>query len=263
MVALKYNDRSQYIFERELYVLKRLGQCQRRHVNIANLLDKFEPEELKNDKFNSTLPVMVLEYAPVSLVALIERDRVPFSKLASFVLQLNEALKFLRDSRVIHRDINPANLQLTDNGILKIIDFGSAAYLDNTRKCNRASTPNVCTLWYRAPEALEAGFDGGTYTYPVDMWSAGCVLAELCTGTPIFDEDEEFTELTIIKNKDVKAHLTSRILLSNDDNELLIEIISRMLAIDPEKRITPSEVSRHEYLKINHPIPHRIYFKKL
>lgn len=246
-----------------MYVLKRLQRYQRRHANIANLLDEFESEELKNDIYSDVLPVMVLEYAPISLVALVERDRVPFSKLASFVFQLNEGLKFLCACRIIHRDINPANLQLTDTGTLKIIDFGSAVYLGDTSDFSHPSTPDVCTLWYRAPEVLEAGFDGGTYTYPADMWSAGCVLAELCTGTPIFEEDEESTELTMIKNKDVKAHLANRILLSNDDNELLIEMISRMLEIDPEKRITSLNVSRHEYLKINHPIPHRIYFKKL
>lgn len=89
------------------------------------------------------------------------------------------------------------------------------------------------------------------------------MLAELCTGMPIFDEDEESTELTIIKTKDVKKHLETRILLSNDDNELLVELISKMLEIDPEKRITPLEVSNHQYLKVNHPIPRRIYLKKL
>ena len=262
-VALKYTDRSQYIFERELHVLRHLRQCQRRHANIANLLDEFETEEPKTDPFSETLPVMVLEYAPISLVVLIERDRIPFPKLAPFVAQLNEALRFLRDSHVIHRDINPANLQLRDTGTLKIIDFGSAVHLGSTVECNRAMTPDVCTLWYRAPETLETSSCGATYNYSVDMWSTGCVLAELCTGMPIFDEDEESTELTIIKTKDVKKHLETRILLSNDDNELLVELISKMLEIDPEKRITPLEVSNHQYLKVNHPIPRRIYLKKL
>lgn len=240
-----------------------MQRCQRQHANIANLLDKFEPEITKCESHGGVLPVMVLEYAPISVVALIEREHIPFSRLESFVSQLNEGLQFLRACGVVHRDINPANLQLTSTGTLKIIDFGSATFVDSAQRCNNALTPDVCTLWYRAPETFAIEGDGSSYSFSVDMWSFGCVLAELCTGRPIFDEADENEELALIKNKDIKAYLTDRILLLNDDNVLLIDMISRMLEIDPKHRIIPSEVRSHDYLRVNNPIPHHIYFKHL
>lgn len=96
---------------------------------------------------------------------------------------------FCHQRRVLHRDLKPQNLLIDNNGNLKIADFGLARAFGIPV---RAYTHEVVTLWYRAPEVL---LGNPRYSCPVDIWSVGCIMAELITKKPLFQGDSEIDQL--------------------------------------------------------------------
>lgn len=94
--------------------------------------------------------------------------------------QLLSGLEHCHNRHVLHRDIKGSNLLIDDGGVLKIADFGLASTFDPNNK--HPMTSRVVTLWYRPPELLLGATE---YGVGVDLWSAGCILAELFAGKPI------------------------------------------------------------------------------
>lgn len=106
-----------------------------------------------------------------------------------FLMQLCLGIKYCHSHRVLHRDLKPQNLLISSEGNLKLADFGLARAFGVPL---RTYTHEVVTLWYRSPEIL---LGGRQYSTGVDMWSVGCIFAEMCTRKPLFPGDSEIDEI--------------------------------------------------------------------
>lgn len=103
--------------------------------------------------------------------------------------QLLSGLAFCHSRRVLHRDLKPQNLLIDKEGSLKLADFGLARAIGIPV---RTYTHEVVTLWYRAPEIL---LGSKHYSTAVDVWSVGCIFAEMATKIPLFPGDSEIDEI--------------------------------------------------------------------
>ncbi|KAK1319664.1 putative serine/threonine-protein kinase [Acorus calamus] len=165
---------------REILILRRLD-----HSNVVKL------EGLVTSRMSCSL-YLVFEYMEHDLAGLAASPGIKFTEpqVKCYMKQLLSGLEHCHDRGVLHRDIKGSNLLLDNTGILKIADFGLAASFDPNRK--QPMTSRVVTLWYRPPELLLGATD---YGVGVDLWSAGCILAELLAGKPIMPGRTEVEQL--------------------------------------------------------------------
>ncbi|XP_051135536.1 probable serine/threonine-protein kinase At1g54610 isoform X2 [Andrographis paniculata] len=165
---------------REILVLRQLN-----HPNVIKL------EGLVISRLSSSL-YLVFEYMEHDLSGLAAVYGVKFTEpqVKCFMKQLLCGLEHCHNNGVLHRDIKCSNLLIDNDGMLKIADFGLASFFDPEHK--KPMTSRVVTLWYRPPELLL----GATYYGAgVDLWSAGCILAELFAGKPILRGRTEVEQL--------------------------------------------------------------------
>ncbi|OVA07759.1 Protein kinase domain [Macleaya cordata] len=165
---------------REIHILRRLD-----HPNIIKL------EGLVTSRMSCSL-YLVFEYMEHDLAGLASFPGLKFteSQVKCYMQQLLRGLDHCHSRGVLHRDIKGSNLLIDNSGILKIADFGLASFFDPRQ--NQPLTSRVVTLWYRPPELLL----GAThYGIAVDLWSAGCILAELYAGKPIMPGRTEVEQL--------------------------------------------------------------------
>lgn len=240
---------------REIKILSNL-----KHDNIINLIDVVT----KNDFDNFDRLVMVIDLMDTDLnkVVLSQIDLTTEFR-QYFGYQLVRGLKYVHSANVYHRDLKPANIFVNETCDLKIADFGLAGVIGS--KINQ--TLYVTTRYYRAPEIL---LEYDNYGSAVDMWSVGCILAELIMKVPIFPgkgthdqlelitdilgspTNEDIEELT---NKNARNFITSLPQKKPTDLSLLlkgaepeeIDLISRMLVWDPRKRISAAEALEHPF----------------
>ncbi|XP_058218057.1 probable serine/threonine-protein kinase At1g54610 [Rhododendron vialii] len=165
---------------REIHILRRLD-----HPNVIKL------EGLVTSRMSCSL-YLVFEYMEHDLAGLASHPGLKFteSQVKCYVQQLLRGLDHCHSRGVLHRDIKGSNLLIDNNGILKIADFGLASFYDP--HLNQTLTSRVVTLWYRPPELLLGATFYGT---AVDLWSTGCILAELYAGKPIMPGRTEVEQL--------------------------------------------------------------------
>lgn len=155
---------------REISLMKEL-----KHENIVNLHDVIHTENKL---------MLVFEYMDKDLKKYMdsrgERGMLDPITIKSFMHQLLKGIAFCHENRVLHRDLKPQNLLINNKGQLKLADFGLARAFGIP--VNTFSN-EVVTLWYRAPDVL---LGSRTYNTSIDIWSAGCIMAEMYTGRPLF-----------------------------------------------------------------------------
>ncbi|MFS7897120.1 putative protein-serine/threonine kinase CMGC-CDK-CRK7-CDK9 family [Helianthus anomalus] len=165
---------------REILILRRLD-----HPNVVKL------EGLVTSRMSCSL-YLVFEYMEHDLAGLAASPTIKFTEpqVKCYMHQLLSGLEHCHNRNVLHRDIKGSNLLLDNDGGLKIADFGLASFFDPNHK--QPMTSRVVTLWYRPPELLLGATD---YGVGIDLWSAGCILAELLAGKPIMPGRTEVEQL--------------------------------------------------------------------
>lgn len=176
---------------RELKMLSSL-----RHENIVNLKEIVTGQNQNRNQSarNKHEIYMVFEYVDHDLTGLMDTPDVKFTEahVKTYVQQLLKGLWYCHGREVLHRDIKGSNLLIDNDGNLKIADFGLArSYTDGLGRY----TNRVITLWYRPPELLLGAEEYGP---EIDMWSVGCLLAELLLDKPLFPGKDEPEQLDFI-----------------------------------------------------------------
>merc|ERR1711988_75811 len=243
---------------REILLLRHL-----KHENIINIVDMWEHG---NDIYIAEHLMEADLHQIIRSGQALSDDHFQF-----FVWQLLKGLKYMHSMQVIHRDLKPSNLLVNSNCDLKICDFGLARAVDSTEALEL--TTYVVTRWYRAPELMLAD----SYQASVDIWSAGCIMAELLKRRALFPGKNTLNQLELITG--IMGSMTAddinkfgkpdpkavRLVLKMpqrpkrdfreifpDANPLAIDLMNRMLVYDPSARITAAEALEHPYLKELH-----------
>jgi len=189
LVAIKKVLQDKRFKNRELQIMRKLDHC-----NIVKLKYFFYSSGDQKDEVYLNL---VLEYIPETVYKVSRhynrsKQTIPISFIKLYMYQLFRSLAYIHSLGICHRDIKPQNLLLDpESGVLKLCDFGSAKVL----VAGEANVSYICSRYYRAPELI---FSATNYTTNIDVWSAGCVLAELLLGQPIFPGDSGVDQLVEI-----------------------------------------------------------------
>lgn len=180
------------------------------------------------------------------------------------MFDLLKGLDYCHSKRIVHRDLKPQNLLLNSQGTLKIADFGLSRVMSHPLK---PLTKDIVTLWYRPPEIL-LGCD--KYSTNVDMWSVGCIFAEMLSKKPLFPGDSQIGQLMKIfqvlgtPNSSIwpqisflenfkltfpkfKGFPIENILV--DIDPLAIDLLKSMITLKPGSRISAKKALQHPYFQ--------------
>ncbi|XP_078022508.1 mitogen-activated protein kinase 14B isoform X1 [Epinephelus lanceolatus] len=274
---------------RELRLLKHM-----KHENVIGLLDVFTPAT-SLEEFNDVYLVTHLMGADLNNIVKCQKltdDHVQF-----LIYQILRGLKYIHSADIIHRDLKPSNLAVNEDCELKvrnsrletrltiynldeewkmfscapcflsqILDFGLARHTDDEM------TGYVATRWYRAPEIM---LNWMHYNMTVDIWSVGCIMAELLTGQTLFPGTDHIDQLKLImtlvgtpgpellmkiSSESARNYINSLAHMPKRNfadvfigaNPLAVDLLEKMLVLDTDKRITASEALAHPYFAQYH-----------
>ncbi|KAM9582604.1 mitogen-activated protein kinase 11 isoform 1-T1 [Guaruba guarouba] len=163
---------------RELRLLKHM-----KHENVIGLLDVFTPAT-SIENFNEVYLVTNLMGADLNNI--VKCQKLTDDHIQFLIYQLLRGLKYIHSAGIIHRDLKPSNLAVNEDCELRILDFGLARQTDDEM------TGYVATRWYRAPEIM---LNWMHYNQTVDIWSVGCIMAELLKGKALFPGNDYIDQL--------------------------------------------------------------------
>ncbi|KAF7870537.1 hypothetical protein EAF04_004281 [Stromatinia cepivora] len=247
----------------------KLLQHFRGHRNITCLYDMDIP---RPDNFNETY--LYEELMECDLAAIVRSGQpLTDAHFQSFIYQILCGLKYIHSANVLHRDLKPGNLLVNADCELKICDFGLARGFSVDPEENAGyMTEYVATRWYRAPEIM---LSFQSYTKAIDVWSVGCILAELLGGRPFFKGRDYVDQLNqilhilgtpneetlsrigspraqeYVRNLPYMAKRPFPTLFPNANPDAL-DLLDHMLAFDPSSRIDVETALEHPYLHIWH-----------
>ncbi|CAO1627592.1 unnamed protein product [Sympodiomycopsis kandeliae] len=258
-VAIKKVLQDKRFKNRELQIMRIV-----KHPNVVDLRAFFYSN---GDKKDEVFLNLVLEFVPETVYRASRhyaklKQTMPMLLIKLYMYQLLRSLAYIHSIGICHRDIKPQNLLLNPStGILKLCDFGSAKILV-------AGEPNVsyiCSRYYRAPELI---FGATNYTTNIDIWSTGCVMAELMQGQPLFPGESGIDQLVEIikvlgtpsreqiktmnpnymehKFPQIRPHPFSKVFRPRTPPEA-IDLISHLLEYTPSARLTAIEAMTHPF----------------
>jgi serine/threonine protein kinase len=242
-----------------------------KHENIITLLNIIRPPK-PPEPFNDVYVVMDLLESDLHRI-IHSKQQLSEDHWRVFMYQLCCGLKYIHSANVLHRDIKPSNLLVTSQCHLKICDFGMARGLATTPDEHSGfMTAYVATRWYRAPEVMLSFRE---YTKAIDVWSVGCIFAEMLGRKYVFAGTNYVNQLNLILNLlgtpsddmidqigSVKAQQYLRSLkkkaaiplsrLYPHATPAAIDFLERMLLFNPNKRMSMDEALKHPFLAKHH-----------
>lgn len=271
---------------REISVLQR---CRSKY--IVKLLDVCMSLPSQYNKHKGTV-YLVFEFCDNDLSGLLQyrKRNLHIEETKCLMKQLLNALIYIHENKVCHRDLKLSNILINKNGELKLADFGLARILNTAKQTSY--TNRVITLWYRPPELL---LGSKIYDFSVDVWSAGCILGELLHGRALFPFDTELKVFTAIcttlgglpsssnpssplywpevyensqqfpnvgvffpearsgleNNKNTTTTQPLTSVLQNVPSKQVVPLMQRLLAFDRAKRPTASDAYEHLFFQEN------------
>lgn len=251
---------------REISLMKEL-----KHVNIVRLHDVIHTE---------TKLVLIFEYCEQDLKKYMDqngdRGALPPDTVRSFMFQLLKGTAFCHENQVLHRDLKPQNLLINRKGELKLGDFGLARAFGVP--VNTFSN-EVVTLWYRAPDVL---LGSRTYSTSIDVWSCGCIFAEMISGVPLFrgrdNQDQLLHIMRIVgtpnpmqfakmckETPEIQQKQFPQYPRMPFHNVLpkaspqALDLLDKLLKFDPAERISAADALAHPYFSsVQTPMPYGV-----
>ncbi|TGZ50329.1 hypothetical protein CRM22_010839 [Opisthorchis felineus] len=171
---------------REIRILSRLD-----HENIIQVYDI-----ITSSKFEDMKDVYIVEcFMETDLHSLLKTQKLSSDHICYFLYQMLRGLKYIHSANVLHRDLKPCNILLNSLCDLRICDFGLARIADPNCDQSGILTEYVATRWYRAPEIM---LTSKIYTKAIDLWSIGCILAEMLSNRVLFPGKHYIDQLNLI-----------------------------------------------------------------
>ncbi|KAJ8113357.1 hypothetical protein OPT61_g4494 [Boeremia exigua] len=259
-------------FDHSMFCLRTLREMKLlryfNHENIISILDIQKPRNYET----FTEVYLIQELMETDMHRVIRTQELSDDHCQYFIYQTLRALKAMHSANVLHRDLKPSNLLLNANCDLKVCDFGLARSAASTEDNSGFMTEYVATRWYRAPEIMLTFKE---YTKAIDVWSVGCILAEMLSGKPLFPGKDYHHQLTLIldvlgtptmedyygiKSRRAREYIRSLPFKKKipwkamfpKTNDLALDLLERLLAFNPVKRITVEEALKHPYLEPYH-----------
>lgn len=260
VVAIKKVFQDRRYKNRELQIMKELN-----HPNVIKLRHYFYTPGEKSEEIYLNC---VMDYIPDTLSRVIRqyyksKTSMPMLLVKIYAYQMLKSLAYIHAVGICHRDIKPQNILVNPNNhIVKLCDFGSAKKLVK----GEPNISYICSRYYRAPELI---FGATDYTPAIDVWSTGCVIAELVLGQPIFPGESASDQLVeIIKvlgtptkgqilemNPDynefrfptIKPYPWSKVFKNRIVNEEYIDLVNKLLTYEPNLRLKPLQSLLHPF----------------